>query len=191
MSNGSGPQPYAYTHPPVAQTALQPAGPAGPFLGQLTSPPSGRELGGRGLTPVMAVTTGSSDVTSFLMTETRQQNTEIRLCVGKVADKVDQLTSRVCARWGSAVHEGVAPCPGPLGLTLTLTRGQVEELQKQASLSAGVSSMPMETAIILHNIQRMVQVQPKENPEPPLSCSGVQQVAGADLVSLIGRRTSV
>lgn len=38
---------------------------------------------------------GSSDVTSFLMTEARQHNTEIRLSIVKVADKVDQLTSKV------------------------------------------------------------------------------------------------
>lgn len=30
------------------------------------------------------------------MTEARQQNTEIRLSIGKVGDKVDQLTSKVC-----------------------------------------------------------------------------------------------
>lgn len=40
---------------------------------------------------------GSADVTSFLMTEARQQSTEIRLSIGKVVDKVDQLTSKVCA----------------------------------------------------------------------------------------------
>ena len=38
---------------------------------------------------------GSSDVTSFLMTEARQHNTEIRMSVSKVADKVDQLSSKV------------------------------------------------------------------------------------------------
>ncbi|KAG7240055.1 hypothetical protein INR49_028058 [Caranx melampygus] len=38
---------------------------------------------------------GSGDLTSFLMTEARQQNTEVRLAVGKVADKVDQLTSKI------------------------------------------------------------------------------------------------
>ena len=38
---------------------------------------------------------GSGDVTSFLMTEARQHNTEIRLAVGKVTDKVDQLASKV------------------------------------------------------------------------------------------------
>uniref|UniRef100_H3CCZ0 peptidylprolyl isomerase n=1 Tax=Tetraodon nigroviridis TaxID=99883 RepID=H3CCZ0_TETNG len=107
LSSGSVSQPYAYTHPPVAPAALQPAGPVcptqpGPYL-------------------------GSADVTSFLMTEARQQNTEIRLSIGKVADKVDQLTSKI------------------------------DGLQKQASLSVGVSSMPMETSVILHNIQRMVQ----------------------------------
>lgn len=37
----------------------------------------------------------SGDVTSFLMTEARQHNTEIRQSIGKVADKVDQLTSKV------------------------------------------------------------------------------------------------
>ncbi|KAJ8379614.1 hypothetical protein SKAU_G00003920 [Synaphobranchus kaupii] len=35
------------------------------------------------------------DITSFLMTESRQHNTEVRLAVGKVADKVDQLASKV------------------------------------------------------------------------------------------------
>lgn len=38
---------------------------------------------------------GTGEVTSFLMTEARQHNTEIRLAVGKVADKVDQLASKV------------------------------------------------------------------------------------------------
>lgn len=34
-------------------------------------------------------------MTSFLMTEARQQNTEVRLSIGKVVDKVDQLSSKV------------------------------------------------------------------------------------------------
>lgn len=42
---------------------------------------------------------GSTDVTSFLMTEARQQNTEIRLSIGKVVDKVDQLSSKVWAMY--------------------------------------------------------------------------------------------
>lgn len=37
----------------------------------------------------------SGDVTSFLMTEARQHNTEIRQSIVKVADKVEQLTSKV------------------------------------------------------------------------------------------------
>uniref|UniRef100_A0A672Z589 peptidylprolyl isomerase n=1 Tax=Sphaeramia orbicularis TaxID=375764 RepID=A0A672Z589_9TELE len=73
------------------------------------------------------VSPGSSDVTSFLMTEARQHNTEIRLAVGKVGDKVDQLASKI------------------------------DDLQKQGSLSMGVSNMSMETSMIMHNIQRIVQ----------------------------------
>uniref|UniRef100_A0A667Y4T4 peptidylprolyl isomerase n=1 Tax=Myripristis murdjan TaxID=586833 RepID=A0A667Y4T4_9TELE len=70
---------------------------------------------------------GSSDVTSFLMTEARQHNTEIRLAVGKVADKVDQLASKM------------------------------DDLQRQGNLSMGMSSLSMETSMIMHNIQRIVQ----------------------------------
>ncbi|KAI4820403.1 hypothetical protein KUCAC02_028383 [Chaenocephalus aceratus] len=68
-------QPYSYTQSSGAPSQLQPVGqvyPAQPV-------------------PYM----GSSDVTSFLMTEARQHNTEIRLSVGKVADKVDQLASKI------------------------------------------------------------------------------------------------
>uniref|UniRef100_A0A8D3CUY5 peptidylprolyl isomerase n=1 Tax=Scophthalmus maximus TaxID=52904 RepID=A0A8D3CUY5_SCOMX len=76
---------------------------------------------------IMSFSPGPSDVTSFLMTEARQHNTEIRLAVGKVADKVDQLTSKI------------------------------DDLQRQGSVSMGVSSMSMETSMIMHNIQRIVQ----------------------------------
>ncbi|XP_030579634.1 FK506-binding protein 15 isoform X1 [Archocentrus centrarchus] len=69
----------------------------------------------------------SGDVTSFLMTEARQHNTEIRLAVGKVADKVDQLASKI------------------------------DDLQRQGGLSTVVSTVSMETSMILHNIQRIVQ----------------------------------
>ncbi|KAL4622649.1 FK506-binding protein 15-like [Arapaima gigas] len=68
-----------------------------------------------------------SDVTSFLMTEARQHNTEIRLAVGKVADKIDLLASKV------------------------------DDLQKQGGITAGLSSVSMETAMIMHNIQRIIQ----------------------------------
>uniref|UniRef100_A0A3Q4GW51 peptidylprolyl isomerase n=1 Tax=Neolamprologus brichardi TaxID=32507 RepID=A0A3Q4GW51_NEOBR len=80
-------------------------------------------------TPLCAavVSQGSGDVTSFLMTEARQHNTEIRLAVGKVGDKVDQLASKI------------------------------DDLQRQGGLSTGLSSVSMETSMILHNIQRIVQ----------------------------------
>nr|XP_060613430.1 FK506-binding protein 15 isoform X2 [Anolis sagrei ordinatus] len=72
----------------------------------------------------------AGDIGSFLMTESRQQNTEIRLAVGKVADKMDQLAAKV------------------------------EELQKHNmghNLLPGISSVTMETAMIMSNIQRIIQ----------------------------------
>ncbi|KAG2455910.1 FKB15 protein, partial [Polypterus senegalus] len=68
-----------------------------------------------------------SDVTAFLMTEARQHNTEIRLAVGKVADKVEQLTAKV------------------------------DELHKQGGAPLGLASVSMETAMIMQNIQRIIQ----------------------------------
>lgn len=124
---------------------------------------------------------GSTDVTSFLMSETRQQNTEIRLSVGKVADKVDQLSSKVRAAFRDL------RCAAELHSLFLACLWQIDDLQRQAQLSAGVSSMPMETSIILHNIQRIVQVQRTGailSPES-LSCSGT------DLLSFIGRRMNV
>lgn len=100
-------QPYSYTQTSVAPTQLQPVGQVYPAQ----------------TVPYM----GSSDVTSFLMTEARQHNTEIRLSVGKVADKVDQLASKI------------------------------DDLQRQGSLSMSVPSMSMETSMIMHNIQRIIQ----------------------------------
>ncbi|KAI3372659.1 hypothetical protein L3Q82_022705, partial [Scortum barcoo] len=100
-------QPYSYAPTSVAPSHLQPVGQVYPAQ----------------TVPYV----GSSDVTSFLMTEARQHNTEIRLSVGKVADKVDQLASKI------------------------------DDLQRQGSLSMGVSSMSMETSMIMHNIQRIVQ----------------------------------
>lgn len=73
----------------------------------------------------------SGDVTSFLMTEARQHNTEIRMAVSKVADKIDHLSSKV------------------------------DEFQKQNMGSSMVlpslSSVTMETAMIMNNIQRIIQ----------------------------------
>uniref|UniRef100_A0A4W5P855 peptidylprolyl isomerase n=1 Tax=Hucho hucho TaxID=62062 RepID=A0A4W5P855_9TELE len=74
--------------------------------------------------PYMGVT---GEVTSFLMAEARQHNTEIRLAVGKVADKVDQLASKV------------------------------DDLQRQGGHSLAMPSVTMETAMIMHNIQRIIQ----------------------------------
>uniref|UniRef100_A0A9J8CA16 peptidylprolyl isomerase n=1 Tax=Cyprinus carpio carpio TaxID=630221 RepID=A0A9J8CA16_CYPCA len=74
---------------------------------------------------------GTGDVTSFLMTEARQHNTEIRLAVGKVADKLDHLSSKV-------------------------------DTLLQGSVSSGLSNVSMETAMIMHNIQRIIQVTESE-----------------------------
>ncbi|XP_027760914.1 FK506-binding protein 15 isoform X3 [Empidonax traillii] len=71
------------------------------------------------------------DVTSFLMTEARQHNTEIRLAVSKVVDKMDHLAAKV------------------------------EELKKQSSANSsllpGISSVTMEASMIMSNIQRIIQ----------------------------------
>ncbi|XP_036382664.1 FK506-binding protein 15-like isoform X2 [Megalops cyprinoides] len=98
-------QPYSYTQSSIAPAQLQPVGQMYPSQ----------------------TVSYQGDVTSFLMTEARQHNTEIRLAVGKVADKVDQLASKV------------------------------DDLQKQGGLSLGLSNVSMETAMIMHNIQRIIQ----------------------------------
>ncbi|XP_053276467.1 FK506-binding protein 15 isoform X1 [Pleuronectes platessa] len=98
-----------------------------PYYNQTSMAPSQLQPFGQ-VYPAQSVPyTGSSDVTSFLMTEARQHNTEIRLSVGRVADKVDQLASKI------------------------------DDLQRQGSVPMGVSSMSMETSMIVHNIQRIVQ----------------------------------
>ncbi|GAA6095226.1 FK506-binding protein 15 isoform X2 [Tachysurus ichikawai] len=67
------------------------------------------------------------DLGSFMMTETRQHNTEIRLAVARVTDKIDYLASKV------------------------------DELHKHGICSLALSSGSLETAMILHNIQRVIQ----------------------------------
>ncbi|KAF4113236.1 FK506-binding protein 15 isoform X2 [Onychostoma macrolepis] len=62
------------------------------------------------------------DITSFLMSDARQHNTEILLAIEKLACRVDQLTCKV------------------------------DELQKE-----GHFSFRLETNMILHNIQRIIQ----------------------------------
>lgn len=98
-------QPYSYTQTSVGPSQLQPMGQMYPAQ----------------TVPYM----GGSDVTSFLMTEARQHNTEIRMAVSKVADKVDQLTLKM------------------------------DGLQKQGGHS--LPNMSMETSMIMHNIQRIIQ----------------------------------
>ncbi|XP_036604051.1 FK506-binding protein 15 isoform X2 [Trichosurus vulpecula] len=73
---------------------------------------------------------GSADIASFLMTEARQHNTEVRMAVSKVADKMDYLAAKV------------------------------EELQKHSasnSLLLPSLSVSMETSMIMSNIQRILQ----------------------------------
>ncbi|XP_074871864.1 FK506-binding protein 15 isoform X2 [Carettochelys insculpta] len=105
-------QPYAGMAYPYSQTAaasqLQPVGQTYPAPFQ-----------------------GPGDVTSFLMMEARQHNTEIRMAVSKVGDKVDHLAAKV------------------------------EELQKQNTSSnlllPGISSVTMEPTMLMSNIQRIIQ----------------------------------
>ncbi|KAM7093502.1 FK506-binding protein 15 isoform 2-T2 [Molossus nigricans] len=73
---------------------------------------------------------GSGDMASYLITEARQHNTEIRMAVSKVADKMDHLMTKV------------------------------EELQKHSagnSLLVPSMSVTMETRMIMSNIQRIIQ----------------------------------
>ncbi|XP_057639660.1 FK506-binding protein 15 isoform X2 [Chionomys nivalis] len=73
---------------------------------------------------------GSGDMMSFLMTEARQHNTEIRMAVSKVADKMDHLMTKV------------------------------EELQRHSSGNPMLlpnMSVTMETSMIMSNIQRIIQ----------------------------------
>ncbi|XP_029618328.1 FK506-binding protein 15 isoform X3 [Salmo trutta] len=101
-------QPYAYPQSSMSPSQLQP-------MGQMYPTQAVPYMGGTG------------EVTSFLLAEARQHNTEIRFAVGKVADKVDQLASKV------------------------------DDLQRQGGHSLAVPSVTMETAMIMHNIQRIIQ----------------------------------
>ncbi|XP_040613337.1 FK506-binding protein 15 isoform X1 [Mesocricetus auratus] len=73
---------------------------------------------------------GAGDMMSFLMTEARQHNTEIRMAVSKVADKMDHLMTKV------------------------------EELQKHSagnSVLLPSMAVTMEASMIMSNIQRIIQ----------------------------------
>ncbi|KAL1275088.1 hypothetical protein QQF64_027902 [Cirrhinus molitorella] len=67
------------------------------------------------------------DFTSFLMSDARQHNAEILLAIEKLARRLDQLTCKV------------------------------DELQKEGHFSFRLSSVSLETNMILHNIQRIIQ----------------------------------
>ncbi|XP_062929893.1 FK506-binding protein 15-like isoform X3 [Mobula hypostoma] len=101
--------PYGYTQGHGSQTQIQPIGPMYPAQ-----------------TPQYQA---SGDVTSFMMTEARQHNTEIRMAISKASDKIDQLALKM------------------------------EDLQKHMTGPAipGISSFTMETSMIMHNIQRIIQ----------------------------------
>ncbi|KAM5145337.1 FK506-binding protein 15 isoform 2-T2 [Mantella aurantiaca] len=106
---------YAYPQNPTTGTQLQPVGHVYPAPVQQPAPYQ-----------------ASGDVTSFLMTEARQQNTEIRMAIGKVIDKIDNLASKV------------------------------DSIQKESTVGAshllpGISSITMESAMIMNNIQRIIQ----------------------------------
>ncbi|KAE8582103.1 hypothetical protein XENTR_v10019950 [Xenopus tropicalis] len=109
-------QPYVqYPYAQSASTQLQSVAPVYPPQIQT---PSHFQAGG--------------DVTSFLMTEARQHSTEIRMSIGKIADKIDTLASKV------------------------------DNLQKENSASSshllpGITSITMESAMIMNNIQRIIQ----------------------------------
>uniref|UniRef100_A0A8C9ATC0 peptidylprolyl isomerase n=1 Tax=Prolemur simus TaxID=1328070 RepID=A0A8C9ATC0_PROSS len=109
----AGLQAYAYPQASAVNSQLQPVRPLYPAA--LSQPPQFQ---------------GSGDMASFLMTEARQHNTEIRMAVSKVADKMDHLMTKV------------------------------EELQKHSagnSMLIPSVSVTMETSMIMSNIQRIIQ----------------------------------
>uniref|UniRef100_A0A673K5P2 Si:ch211-208h16.4 n=1 Tax=Sinocyclocheilus rhinocerous TaxID=307959 RepID=A0A673K5P2_9TELE len=68
------------------------------------------------------------DIASFLMSDAHQHNAEILLAIEKVAHRMDQLTCKV------------------------------DELQKEGHFSFKLSSVSLETNMILHNIQRIILI---------------------------------
>ncbi|XP_050965038.1 LOW QUALITY PROTEIN: FK506-binding protein 15 [Labeo rohita] len=67
------------------------------------------------------------DIASLLMSDARQHNAEILLAIEKLARRMDQLTCKV------------------------------DELQKEGHYSFRLSSVSLETNMMLHNIQRIIQ----------------------------------
>ncbi|XP_043966563.1 FK506-binding protein 15 isoform X2 [Gambusia affinis] len=113
--------------PVIPSVGSYPGLPASSHPFQPSAAPSQMQAVGQVYAPQTVPYMGSGELTNFLMTEARQQNTEIRLSIGKVADKVDQLASKI------------------------------SDLEKQGTQSVGVSGMTMETSMIVHNISRIVQ----------------------------------
>ncbi|OWF43709.1 FK506-binding protein 15-like [Mizuhopecten yessoensis] len=79
--------------------------------------------------PAAAPVNQSDAATPMLLSETRQQNTELRLAVGKMADKVDTIMQKM------------------------------DHLQTQQSgaLALQSSAPNMEASVLMHNVQRIVQ----------------------------------
>ncbi|XP_027889617.1 FK506-binding protein 15 isoform X3 [Xiphophorus couchianus] len=113
--------------PVIPSVGPYPGLPASSHAFQTSAAPSQMQAVGQVYAPQTVPYMGSGELTNFLMTEARQHNTEIRLSIGKVADKVDQLASKI------------------------------SDLEKQGTQSVGVSGMTMETSMIVHNISRIVQ----------------------------------
>lgn len=112
--------------PVIPSVGAYPGLPGSSHAFQTSAAPSQMQAVGQVYPPQTVPFVGNGDLTSFLMTEARQHNTEIRLAMGKVADKVDQLASKI------------------------------SDLERQGT-PVGVSSMTMETSMIVHNINRIVQ----------------------------------
>ncbi|XP_007898373.2 FK506-binding protein 15 isoform X1 [Callorhinchus milii] len=93
----------------------------------------------------------SSDITSFLMTEARQHNTEIRLAIGKTSDKIDQLAVKL---------EGIQKNVG------------------YSNMLPGISSVSMETSMIMHNIQRIIQENERLKQEVFEKSSRIEELNG-------------
>ncbi|KAM4745126.1 FK506-binding protein 15 [Anableps anableps] len=113
--------------PVIPSVGSYPGLPGSSHAFQTSAAPSQMQAVSQVYPPQTVPYVGSADLTSFLMTEARQHNTEIRLAVGKVADKVDQLASKI------------------------------SDLERRGPHSVGGSGMTMETSMIVHNISRIVQ----------------------------------
>ena len=84
--------------------------------------------------PPPAASQESTNTNTTLLSETRQQTTEVRLEIQKITSKVDDIASKI----DKMREEGMAAGGGVM-----MSRGPTPA---------------METSVLLHNIQRMVQV---------------------------------